>query len=84
MSRAYAWGVLAVITAMVLGAGCTEGLWPASLIESDAMNERLSDALAPLIEYLGRLDPADTHAAATLNAKFPVDSQIGRASCERV
>lgn len=39
------------------------------------MNESLQDALAPVIDFLDTLDPADSKSAELLNARFPVNSE---------
>jgi len=42
------------------------------------MNQELQDALAPVVEFLDGLDPADAEAAQSLNKKFPVDGDAMR------
>lgn len=39
------------------------------------MNQSLQDALAPVIDFLDTLDPADSQTAEILNARFPVGSE---------
>ena len=39
------------------------------------MKQQLLDALAPILDFLGTLNPGDANAAETLNEKFPIAGQ---------